>query len=53
MTIANCSLTVIQVKPDGSMRLVSYDDVGHIPPAQQTYTSPAKTTAAPVPAPAK
>jgi serine/threonine-protein phosphatase PGAM5 len=53
MTIANCSLTVMQVKPDGSVRLVSYDDVGHIPPAQQTYTTPAKMAAAPVAAPAK
>jgi len=38
MTIANCSLTVIQVRADGSMRLVSFDDVGHLPPALQTYT---------------
>lgn len=40
MNIGNCSLTVIQVNPDGSMRLVSYGDVGHIPPAKQTYTTP-------------
>jgi serine/threonine-protein phosphatase PGAM5 len=38
MTIANCSLTVLQVKPDGSARLVSFDDVGHIPVDKQTYT---------------
>lgn len=38
MTIANCSLTVIQVRADGTLRLVSYDDVGHIPVMLQTYT---------------
>jgi len=37
MSIANCSLTVIQVKPDGSCKLVSYGDMGHIPPHMQTY----------------
>jgi serine/threonine-protein phosphatase PGAM5 len=38
MTIANCSLTVVRVNADGSMRLVSYDDVGHLPLDLQTYT---------------
>lgn len=53
MTIANCSLTVIRILPDGGMRLVSFDDVGHIPPALQTYTgqrrprAPADSAAAP------
>jgi len=37
MSIANCSLTVIQVKPDGSCKLVAYADAGHIPPGMQTY----------------
>jgi serine/threonine-protein phosphatase PGAM5 len=37
MTIANCSLTVIQVRPDGRMRLVCFADAGHLPPALQTY----------------
>jgi serine/threonine-protein phosphatase PGAM5 len=37
MTIANCSLTVIEVRADGSMRLVSFSDVGHLPVALQTY----------------
>ena len=37
MSIANCSLTVIQVKPDGSCKLVAYADAGHIPPRMQTY----------------
>ena len=38
MTIANCSLTVIEVRPGGGLRLVSFDDVGHLPPEKQTYT---------------
>ncbi len=37
MSIANCSLTVIQVKPDGSCKLVAFADAGHIPPDMQTY----------------
>lgn len=46
MTIANCSVTVVRVLPDGGMRLVSYDDVGHIPPALQTYTGQRRGPAA-------
>jgi serine/threonine-protein phosphatase PGAM5 len=38
MSIANCSLTIIRIKPDGSMKLVSFNDVGHIPPNLQTET---------------
>ncbi|MBU0741978.1 histidine phosphatase family protein [bacterium] len=37
MSIANCSLTVIQVKRDGSCKLVAFADAGHIPPRMQTY----------------
>jgi serine/threonine-protein phosphatase PGAM5 len=37
MTIANCSLTVIQVRPDGSCKLFLFADIGHLPPALQTY----------------
>lgn len=37
MSIANCSLTVIQVKADGSLKLVSFADSGHIPWSQTTY----------------
>lgn len=37
MTIANCSITVIEVRPDGHTRLVSFDDVGHLPPALRVY----------------
>jgi serine/threonine-protein phosphatase PGAM5 len=38
MSIANCSLTIIRIKADGSMKLVSFSDVGHIPPNMQTET---------------
>jgi len=37
MTIANCSLTVIQVRSDGSCKLFLFGDLGHLPPALQTY----------------
>jgi serine/threonine-protein phosphatase PGAM5 len=37
MTIANCSVSVVEVRPDGSTRLVSFDDVGHLPPEMQVY----------------
>jgi serine/threonine-protein phosphatase PGAM5 len=40
MTIANCSLSVVQVRADGRVRLVSFDDVGHLPPAMQAYPQP-------------
>jgi serine/threonine-protein phosphatase PGAM5 len=36
MSIGNCSLTVVKIKPDGAMKLLSYGDVGHIPPNLQT-----------------
>lgn len=38
MEIANASLTVIAVRPDGTTRLVMFSDVGHLPPAKQTWT---------------
>ena len=38
MSIANCSLTIVRIKPDGSMKLVSFNDVGHIPLNLQTET---------------
>jgi len=37
MSIANCSLTIIQVKADGSCKLVAFADSGHIPWAMTTY----------------
>ena len=40
MSIYNCSLTVVRIYPDGHMKLVSYDDIGHIPPNMQTEPGP-------------
>jgi serine/threonine-protein phosphatase PGAM5 len=36
--IGNCSLTIIAVRPDGSIRLVMYSDVGHIPVEKQSWS---------------
>jgi broad specificity phosphatase PhoE len=38
MDIANCSLTVIAVRPDGSARLVTFSDASHIPIPKQTWS---------------
>jgi len=38
MSIGNCSLTIIRILPDGSMKLATYGDMGHIPPNMQTET---------------
>jgi len=38
MTTGNCGLTVVQIKPDGSMKLVSFNDMGHIPPNMRTVS---------------
>ncbi len=38
MTIGNCSLTIVKIIPDGKMKLISFNDVGHIPPNLQTET---------------
>jgi len=38
MTIGNCSLTIVNIKPDGLIKLVSFNDLGHIPPNMQTLT---------------
>jgi len=35
---ANCGLTIIAVRPDGTARLVAYSDVGHIPWEKQTWS---------------
>ncbi len=40
MSIGNCSLTVVTVNADGSTRLLSFSDVGHLPPNLTTRTSP-------------
>jgi serine/threonine-protein phosphatase PGAM5 len=37
MSIANCSITTVQVRRDGSMRLISFADSGHIPYAMTSY----------------
>ncbi|MBN1504337.1 MAG: histidine phosphatase family protein [Candidatus Eisenbacteria bacterium] len=36
MSIGNCSLTVVRVNSDGTMKLLLFGDVGHIPPNLQT-----------------
>ena len=36
--IANCSLTIIAVRPDGQARLVEFSDTGHLPLEKQTWT---------------
>jgi len=42
MSIGNCSLTVVKIKADGSMKLLSFGDVGHLPPNLSTRTAPGK-----------
>jgi len=37
MAVANCSITVIQVKPDGACKLYVFGDAAHLPIALQTY----------------
>lgn len=39
MEIANCSLTIIQIRADGTTRLQVFNDVSHIPLEQQTWSS--------------
>ncbi|NOT34556.1 MAG: hypothetical protein HOP12_10340 [Candidatus Eisenbacteria bacterium] len=36
--IGNGSITTIVVRPDGSTRLATFSDTGHLPPAAQTWT---------------
>jgi serine/threonine-protein phosphatase PGAM5 len=38
MTISNCSLTIVKVMPNGRMKLICYNDVGHITQNLQTET---------------
>jgi serine/threonine-protein phosphatase PGAM5 len=42
MSIGNCSLTVVQIRADGSMGLLSFSDVGHLPPNLSTRTASGK-----------
>lgn len=37
MSVANCSITVVQVRTDGSMKLISFADSGHIPYEMTSY----------------
>lgn len=40
MSLANCSLTVIEVKPGGGCRITAVGDRGHLPLALQTWSMP-------------
>ncbi len=51
MSIANCSLTVITVEADGSMKVLSYSDSGHLPPNLTTRTAPGAPVDLTIPAP--
>ncbi|MEO6874032.1 MAG: histidine phosphatase family protein [Opitutaceae bacterium] len=37
MEIANCSITVIQIHPDGDIRLLMFNDISHVPTEKQTW----------------
>ncbi|MDP2137514.1 MAG: histidine phosphatase family protein [Candidatus Didemnitutus sp.] len=36
--IANASITMIQIRPDGTVRVQLFNDVSHVPVAQQTWS---------------
>ncbi len=38
MSISNCSLTIVRVNPDGTMKLDAFGDYGHIPENMRTFT---------------
>ncbi len=38
MTISNCGLTIVTIMPNGKMKLIAFNDVGHLPPNMQTET---------------
>ena len=38
MTTGNCGLTVVSIKPNGSMKLISFNDMGHIPSNLRTVS---------------
>ena len=38
MSITNCSITTIRINPDGTMKLDSFSDYGHIPENMRTFT---------------
>lgn len=49
MSIGNCSLTVVKVLADGTTILLSYSDVGHLPPNLTTRTWPSEPITLDVP----
>ena len=38
MSITNCSLTIVRVLPEGSMKLDAFSDYGHLPENMRTFT---------------
>jgi serine/threonine-protein phosphatase PGAM5 len=38
MSITNCSLTIVRIKQDGTMKLDTFSDYGHIPENMRTFT---------------
>lgn len=38
MSISNCSLTIFRILPDGTMKLDTFSDYGHIPENMRTFT---------------
>jgi len=47
MSLTNCSLTVIEVKPNGNYRITAVGDRGHLPVALQTWSMPKPAAADP------
>lgn len=38
MEIANSSITIIEIRPDSSVRLLMFNDISHVPVARQSWT---------------
>jgi serine/threonine-protein phosphatase PGAM5 len=38
MEIANCSITMIQIRADGGVRLQQFNEIAHVPVAKQTWS---------------
>jgi serine/threonine-protein phosphatase PGAM5 len=49
MSLPNCSVTLLLVRPDGGVRVVTVGDVGHLPPDLQGVPAPLWETGAPPP----
>jgi serine/threonine-protein phosphatase PGAM5 len=45
MAVIHTGITIVQVRPDGSMKLVCFNDAGHLPPAMQTQRGTERLTA--------